>query len=427
MQQNTILKKTWLCLLFLAVILLIVKTAFFHQKISPAVFFSFILINVFIFIALLRFYSSKILLVQSGIEHHQEEINIIAAENKDNQEHGLALKLKITRYDNLKKLIEDLNHSLKLDTVIKVLSSTVYALISNGNGVALFYLVDNQYQKLNLVYSIKDDRNLVVLAKEGDLFDQWVLRHSSQLIIENLKNDFRFDSDSATSHDRRLILSLISSPLISNNSLLGLLRLESKKSDFFNQDDLRFLSLVADLGAVALENSLLFQKTQDLAIHDDLTTLYTRGYFIDRLRDETRRCQRLDQHLSLMMIDVDFFKQYNDKFGHIMGDLVLKKMGVLLKETLAEFTPLLCRFGGEEFLVMLSGIDKKKSLVIAEELRKKIEAEKIMLRQQDTRVTVSIGVASLPLDTKDEDELVQKADKAMYTAKEKGRNRVCSI
>ena len=311
--------------------------------------------------------------------------------------------------------------------MIRVLSSNVYTLISNSTGVALFYLVDNQYQKLSLVYSMKDDSDLVVLSKEGDIFDQWVLRHSSQLIIENLKNDFRFDSGSISLQDMRSVLSLISSPLISNNSLLGLLRLESKKSSFFNQDDLRFLSLVADLGAVALENSLLFQKTQDLAIHDDLTALYTRSYFIDRLRDEARRCQRLDQHLSLMMIDIDFFKQYNNKFGHIMGDLVLKKMGILLKNALSEFNPLLCRFGGEEFLVMLSGIDKKKSLIIAEELRQRIQMEKITLRRQDTHITVSIGVASLPLDTKDEDELVQKADKAMYVAKGKGRNQVCSV
>jgi diguanylate cyclase (GGDEF)-like protein len=427
MQQNTTRKKTWLCLLSSAVILLIINCVFFHQKINLVVFLVFALSNFFIFALLLKFYSDKILLIQSGAEHHQEAINIIDAENRKNQEYNLALKLKITRYDNLKKLIEDLNHSLKLDIVISVLSSTVYTLISNSAGVALFYLVDNQYQKLNLVYSIKDDSDLVVLSKQGDIFDQWVLRHSSQLIIENLKNDFRFDSDSLSNQDMRSVLSLISSPLISNNSLLGLLRLESKKSGFFNQDDLRFLALVSDLGAVALENSLLFQKTQDLAIHDDLTALYTRSYFIDRLRDQVRRCQRLDQHLSLMMIDIDFFKQYNDKFGHILGDLVLKKMGVLLKEALREFNPLLCRFGGEEFLVMLSGIDKKKSLVIADELRRRIEAEKIMLRRQDTHITVSIGVASLPLDTKDEDELVQKADKAMYAAKTKGRNQVCSI
>ncbi|MBU4419004.1 MAG: sensor domain-containing diguanylate cyclase, partial [Candidatus Omnitrophica bacterium] len=370
---------------------------------------------------------AKILLIQSGAEHHQEEINIIAVENKKNQEQTKALKLKITRYDNLKKLIEELNRSLKLDTVIGVLSLAVYKLISNSTGVALFYLVDNQYQKLNLAHSIKEDTELVVLSKEGDIFDQWVLRHSSQLIIEDLKNDFRFDADSISSQDTRSVLSLISSPLISNNSLLGLLRLESKKAGFFNQDDLRFLSLVADLGVVALENSLLFQKTQDLAIHDNLTALYTRGYFIDRLKDEARRTQRLDQHLSLMMIDIDFFKQYNDKFGHILGDLVLKKMGILLKDTLKEFTPLICRFGGEEFLVMLSGVDKKKSFIIAEELRQRIQKEKIMLRRQVTHITVSIGVASLSLDTKDEDELVQQADKAMYTAKEKGRNRVCLI
>jgi diguanylate cyclase (GGDEF)-like protein len=427
MQQNTTRRKIWLWLLFLAAILLIINFFFFHQKSNLVVILFFFLINVLIFACLLKFNSDKIQLIQSNVEHHQEEINIIEAENKKNQEYNLALKLKITRYANLKKLIEELNNSLKLDIVIGVLSSTVYTLISNSTGVALFYLVDNQYQKLSLVHSIKDDSGLVVLSKEGDIFDQWVLRHSSQLIIENLKNDFRFDSDNIGGQNTRSVLSLISSPLISNNSLLGLLRLESKKVSFFNQDDLRFLSLVADLGAVALENSLLFQKTQDLAIHDDLTSLYTRSYFTDRLRDETRRCQRLDQHLSLMMIDIDFFKQYNDKFGHIVGDLVLKKMGVLLKETLSEFNPLLCRFGGEEFLVMLSGIDKKRSLVIAEKLRQRIQAEKIALRRQDTHITVSIGIASLPLDTKDEDELVQKADKAMYAAKEKGRNQVCSI
>ncbi|MFH1191771.1 MAG: sensor domain-containing diguanylate cyclase [Candidatus Omnitrophota bacterium] len=425
MQQNAIRKKIWLCLLSLAVILLIINSVIFGQKINLIVFSIFSLSNIFIFAFLLKYYSGKILLIQSGIEHHQEAINITEVENKKNQEYNLALKLKIKRYDNLEKLIENLNLSLKLEIVIRELSSTVYTLISNRTGVVLFYLLDNQSQKLNLAFSIKENPDSAILSKEGDIFDQWVLRHSSQLVIENLKNDFRFDFDRFSCQDKRTVLSLISSPLISNNSLLGLLRLESIKGGFFNQDDLRFLALVADLGAVALENSLLFQKTQDLAIHDNLTALYTHSYFIDRLRDEVRRAQRLDQHLSLMMIDIDFFKQYNDKFGHIMGDLVLKKMGRLLKDALSEFNALICRFGGEEFLVMLSGIDKKKSLIIAEKLRQRIQSEKIMLRRQDTHVTVSIGVASLPMDTKDEDELVQRADRAMYAAKEKGRNQVC--
>jgi len=425
MQQNTTSKKIWIYLL-LTVILLAINFLFFHQKINIIIFLIFCLSNLLIFFLFFKYYSGKISCIQSSAEHYQEAINLVAVENKKNQEYNLALKSKISRYANLKKIIEDLNQTLKSEIIIRVLSSTVYTLIANGAGVALFYLVNNQNQKLNLVYSIKDDSDLVVLSKEGDLFDQWVLRHSSQLIIEDLKNDFRFDSDSLSAQENRFVLSLVSSPLMSNNSFLGLLRLENKQSGFFSQDDLRFLSLVADLGSVALENSLLFQKTQDLAIHDDLTGLYTRGYFIERLKDEARRAQRLDQHLSLMMIDIDFFKQYNDKFGHVVGDLVLKKLGALLKEALSEWSPLLCRFGGEEFLVLLFGVNKQKSLIIAEELRQKIQKEKIVLRRQDTYITVSIGVASFPLDTKDEDELVQRADKAMYKAKEKGRNQICS-
>lgn len=406
---------------------LIIYLVFSRPKISLFNYFFLIFGNIGIFFYLLQSFSDKISLVKSVIDRNQEQVNIINVENKKIRDYGLALRFKIARYDNLKKIIESLNRSLKSEVVIHVLSSTVFSLISNNRGSVLLYLVDNQYQKLSLAYSLKDDEGLVIFSKEGDIFDHWVLRHSCQLIVEDLKNDFRFDLEATRAQDRREVFSLISSPLISHNSLFGLLRLESKESGAFNQDDLRFLTIVADLGAVALENSLFFQKTQDLAIHDDLTALFTKQYFIGRLKDEVKRCQRLDQHLSLMMIDIDFFKQYNDKFGHIAGDLVLKRVSQLLKDALVDFNPLLCRFGGEEFLIMLSGISKQKAASAAQSLRQMIEKEKIILRRQDTHVTVSIGVASLPFDTKDEDELVQKADKAMYNAKAKGRNQVCLI
>ncbi len=427
MQQKISRKKICLFLSFACVICVVINFLLFHQKVNPAIFFIFILINIIGFFYLLRLFSNKNSLVESQVENIKEQINIINVENAKAQEFGAALKFRITRYDNLKKVIEELNRSLRLDVVVNVLSSTVYSLISNSCGSALFYLLDNHSQKLNLIHSIKEDSQLVILSKEGDIFDYWVLRHSRELIIEDLKNDFRFDLDTVRSQEMRPVLSLISSPLISHHSLLGLLRLESDKRGSFNQDDLRFLSLVSGLGAVALENSLLFQKTQDLAIHDDLTGLYTKQYFIGRLKDEAKRCQRLDQRLALMMIDIDFFKQYNDKFGHTAGDIVLKKVSSLLKDSLSDLSPLLCRFGGEEFLVMLPEIDKQRALAVAEELRQRIEREKILLRRQDTSITVSIGLACLPLDTKDEDELIQKADKSMYDAKRKGRNRVCYI
>jgi len=420
-------KKICLLLSLSCIIGIIINFYLFHQKINPIIFPIFIATNAFIFFYLLHSFANKNSLVESRIENIKEQVNIINVENKKSQEFSVSLKFKITRYDNLKKVIDELNRSLRLEVVVNVLSSTIYSLISNSCGTTLFYLLDNQKQKLSLIHSIKEDREMVILSKEGDIFDYWVLRHSQELIIEDLKNDFRFDLDIVRSQEMRPVLSLISSPLISHHSLLGLLRLESDKSGSFNQDDLRFLSLVAGLGAVALENSLLFQKTQDLAIHDDLTGLYTKQYFIGRLKDEARRCLRLDQRLALMMIDIDFFKQYNDKFGHTAGDIVLKKVSFLLKDSLSQLSPLLCRFGGEEFLVMLPGMDKQRSLAIAEDLRQRIQREKILLRRQNTSITVSIGLACLPLDTKDEDELIQKADKSMYEAKRKGRNRVCHI
>ena len=425
MQQNIYRKKICLLLSLFSIVCLITLPFIFHLRINPVSVFVFILINACVLFLLLHFFSRKDSLIESQIENINEQINMASVENKKAQALEASLSFRITRYDNLKKVIEDLNRSLRPEMVINVLCSTVYSLISNCSGIALFYLLDNHSQKLSLTHSIKEDNQLVIRSKEGDIFDYWVLRHSRELIIEDLKNDFRFDLYAVRNQEMRPVLSLISAPLISHHSLLGLLRLESDKSGSFNQDDLRFLSLVSGLGAVALENSLFFQKAQDLAIHDDLTGLFTKQYFTGRLKDEAKRCQRLDQRLALMMIDIDFFKQYNDKFGHTAGDIVLKKVSSLLKDSLGELNPLLCRFGGEEFLVMLLGIDKQRSLLVADDLRQRIEREKILLRRQNTSITVSIGVACLPIDTKDEDELIQKADKAMYEAKRKGRNRVC--
>ena len=178
MQQNTLRKNIWSILLLLSIIPLVISPVFFHQKLNLTFFSVFLFLDVLIFFYLLKLFNDKASLIRSQIERKEEEINIINVEGRKSREYGGALTFKITRYNNLKKVIESLNRSLKLDTVINVLSRSVYSLISNSRGIALFYLVDNQYQKLKLAYSIKGDSDLVILSKEGDIFDQWVLRHS---------------------------------------------------------------------------------------------------------------------------------------------------------------------------------------------------------------------------------------------------------
>jgi len=387
----------------------------------------FYLVNLAITFYLLRKNSRRIYHLQIKVENTQEQINVLDIQHARAIKNQAALKEKIRRYNSLKNIIEEINHSLTLEAIAHSLSDIAFSSIAHHQGSCILYLVDPRTQTLSLFKTKKEDHKLIIKAKEGDAFDLWVLRHSSPIIVEDVKKDFRFDPEKLKSEDVRGFSSLISAPLISENKFLGILRLDHPTTNFYSQDDLRFLVTVSDLGAVALENGELFQKTQDLAIHDGLTSLYTKGYFLERLKEECRRSQRHNTDFSLLMLDIDYFKSYNDKFGHTAGDIVLQKLSLDIANFLKESNPVISRFGGEEFCIILPRTDKEKAMATAEQLRSRIEKMRIILRRQETQVTVSIGVSSLPQDANDEDELIMKADQAMYAAKQKGRNKACGI
>jgi len=357
-----------------------------------------------------------------------EKINILNDQDSHELKNKIALQEKISRYSSLKKVIEKVNQNLDLESIADSLVLLTFSLIANNQGACLLYLVDKETQvSLSLFKTKKEDKELIIKSKQGDIFDFWVLRHASPLLIEDIKKDFRFDLEKLKVEAVRPFASLISAPLISEHRFLGILRLDHPDTGFYSQDDLRFLLTICDLGAVALENGELFKRTQDLAIHDELTSLYTRGYFLERLKEECIRSLRQNRTLSLLMLDIDYFKNYNDKFGHTAGDIVLRTLSKNIVESLKDLSPIVSRFGGEEFCVVIPGANKKKAYDIACELRAKVERTKIILRRQATFVTVSIGVATFVDDAKDEDELILKADRAMYEAKQKGRNRVVSV
>ncbi|MFH1397600.1 MAG: sensor domain-containing diguanylate cyclase [Candidatus Omnitrophota bacterium] len=354
----------------------------------------------------------------------QEQINIVSDRISKEEEAQVALKDKIARYASLKKIIEEINQHLDMDAVAEQLTSIAFSSLARGKGACILYLLDQQTQGLTIYKTRKEDKKLIIKAKEGDIFDSWVLRHATPLIVEDIRRDFRFDQEKLKAREERAIFSLISAPFIGDHRLLGILRMDSPEPDFYSQDDFRFLVTICDLGAVALESAELFYRTQELAIHDGLTGLYTKGYFLERLKDECGRTLRQNRKFSVLMLDIDYFKKYNDEFGHTAGDLVLRELSVCLLDYFKDKPGLSSRFGGEEFCVILGGYDKKEAAILAEGLRLKIEGMRISLRRQETAITVSIGVATFPTDTSDEIELVMKADRAMYEAKRQGRNRV---
>ena len=259
--------------------------------------------------------------------------------------------------------------------------------------------------------------------KEGDLFDFWVIRNRKRLLITDTQKDFRFDAGQM-SLQGDMVRCLISAPLLHEGRVLGTLRLHSEKPETFTADDLRLLDAIATLASAALSNAMLFEKTQELAIRDSLTGLYVQRYFFDRFREEHKRALLRSYPLSLLMCDLDHFKAANDRWGHGAGDLMLFRFAEILREKVED--GIVARYGGEEFAVLLPDLSKEKAASLAEAIRKAMESFPFAIRREKVQMTVSIGVASIPADTLDEQELLRKADEALYQAKREGRNRVVS-
>jgi diguanylate cyclase (GGDEF)-like protein len=390
--------------------------------------FKDILIFYFLNISIVYFIIKKLSKENSQItleiQEFQEKINTKTDEIEKERKIGKALESKISRYKSLKDIIQQINNTFDLASIANYLVNVAFTQIGRDKGACLLYLVDAPNQSLNLYSVKKEDSDLIIKAKQGDIFDNWVLRHASTLFIEDIKKDFRFDVDKIDAEHRRNLNSLISSPLISQEKMLGIIRLDNSTAQFFTQDDLRLLNTISDLGAVALENFELFQKTQELAIKDGLTSLYRKDYFLERLKDEFKRSARQKKELSLLMIDIDYFKDYNDRFGHTAGDIVLREIALALKAFFE--TAILCRFGGEEFCVLLPDTKKKNASMLAEKFRERIKNKEVILRRHKTNITVSIGLAAYPLDASVDEELLYKSDLALYEAKHTGRNKVCS-
>ena len=359
-------------------------------------------------------------------EEYFERANLLKAELQHEWETIASLRLKIINYSQLKDLTEKLSLCLSLEDTSNTLSVEVSKLFGQKDVTVILYLFHSTTGELGISSSQKGQMQVNLKAKRGDMFDQFVVKTLHPLLVEDAQTDFRFDLDKMEVEDKSLIRSLISTPLIVGEKTLGILRVDSGATHQFSTDDLRFLRTIADLTSIAIENAQLYERLETMAIKDGLTGLYLRRHMLERLQKEISREMRRGYQLSFLMIDLDRFKQYNDSFGHMAGDIVLKTIAQLLEEHFSSPGELVCRYGGEEFCVLLPDCPKTKAVQLANELRKKIEVCEIILRRQKTHVTVSIGVAVFPKDAPGRDELIFKADEALYQAKENGRNKVCA-
>ena len=175
-----------------------------------------------------------------------------------------------------------------------------------------------------------------------------------------------------------------------------------------------------------LKRAKLYREIQELSITDGLTGAYVRRYFLERFKEEQLRSKQNNLPLSFLLIDIDNFKVYNDTYGHMAGDSILKEVAKILKLSLRQID-MCARYGGEEFCIMLPETSKEKAYAVSERIRAHVERQRLKACNERLHCTISIGISSYPEDAGHITNLIDKADKALYVAKAKGKNRTCAF
>jgi diguanylate cyclase (GGDEF)-like protein len=242
-------------------------------------------------------------------------------------------------------------------------------------------------------------------------------------VIGELEDSTSLISQSVPLGDDEEVRSLIAVPMRLGSKVTGMLSAQSYRTCDYSEDDLHILEMLASYAAIALENTRLFRELQKLAIYDPLTEVYNRRHLYELGQREFSRARRFGRSLSAIMLDIDHFKQVNDRFGHAVGDVVLHTLAARIHQSVRE-VDIVGRYGGEEFLLILPETELASALVTAERVRSESALPMPVVNGSPLCLSVSIGVASLNTSFENLAELVAAADTAQYEAKNQGRNRV---
>lgn len=256
--------------------------------------------------------------------------------------------------------------------------------------------------------------------QKGGLSDH-ILNEGKTVAIKNIKELLKVERPALEAEG---IKSLLATPLIAERKTIGILYVDDFKERDFSQKDQSIIALLATQAAAAIEKLQLLEKTRKLAITDELTSLHNHRHFVHLLSEELKRSKRYSRPLSVMLIDIDHFKHYNDTNGHILGNDVLREVASTMQHSIRDID-ILARYGGEEFAVILPEADSKEAGKCAERLRNSIEKKYFANQEKQPlgNLTVSIGYATYPIDAKMQRSLLNRADIALYKAKEEGRNK----
>lgn len=331
------------------------------------------------------------------------------------------------RNEELEILVEigkALTSSLDLREILSIIMEKVSSLLKPKTWSLL--LVDEATEELTFEIAVSPaaERIKGIRLQKGEGIAGWVALHGEPLLIPNVQEDERFapQVDAAVAFTTR---SIVCVPVKSKNRILGVVELvNSLDESHFDEADVKILGTIADYAAIAIENARNFEKVRELIVTDDLTGLFNARYLLEFLDYEIDRARRYGSPLSLVFLDLDFFKDVNDTYGHLAGSTLLTEMGRLIRKHIRK-SDMAARYGGDEFVLVLPSTSKEGAFTMASNLRRIVKDHYFLTDEgYRIRVTASFGIASYPIDAQTKLALIRLADKAMYEVKDSSRDAV---
>jgi two-component system cell cycle response regulator len=347
------------------------------------------------------------------------EYNTPAMSSAHEELHQMPLELGNQDLKEIIEIASQITAQLDIDNIVKnVVLSFVAKFQASTVTVILPNELDENLPNFYHFKGLKREKLTLKISNMGSIISFLEQDEYNQISFSYFKDNFR---DAGTTEQLQRLSPDIVVPLRTDKGVCGLILLPIRaEGGSYSLLDIQYMTQIVRFAAIAIENTNLYWQ----ATTDRMTKLFSHHFFQQNLEEEIARAHRYGTTLSLIMIDIDHFKKFNDTYGHLQGDLIIKELAKILRGSVRniDFT---ARYGGEEFAVILPEVKAEGAIIVAERIRKIVEQYSFPGEEGPLHVTVSIGVAEFkPTRMRSASQLIAEADKALYQSKEMGRNRI---